>query len=184
MGECFLYGQSGGGGSSKPLHLVKTLTMIGSKQTSVKIGEYEGSDIYEYRTGFSSGQSVSAKYKNIRAVRFDYKNDYATSTIGAAIWIVNIGRYGLLKVNRASPYMSGLNWKDTTATTIYLYGDDDHTSSATAIGLQQFFQKNAYFIVSLTNDTLTITANSYLYDADQMNQPGSLTLTAYIYAEE
>lgn len=175
MSECFLYGQGGGAESSKPLRLVKTLTMIGStKQTK--------SDLF--CTGFSSGQQVTATYKNIRAVRFDYKNDYATSTIGAAIWIVNVGRYGLLKVNRSAPYMNGLNWMDTTATTIYLYGNDDHTSSANAIGLQSFFENKSYFIVSLTNDTLTIKAKSYLFDGDSSDYPGNLTLTAYVYAEE
>lgn len=180
MSECFLYGQGGGAESSKPLHLVKTLTMIGStKQT--KTGS-SGSTLF--CTGFSSGQQVTATYKNIRAVRFDYKNDYVTSTIGAAIWIVNVGRYGLLKADSGSPYMSGLNWKDTTATTIDLYGNDDHTRSANAIGLQSFFSNNSYFIVSLTNDTLTIKAKSYLYDSDYSDYPGNLTLTAYVYAEE
>lgn len=180
MSECFLYGQGGGAESSKPLRLVKTLTMIGStKQTK------SGSGSTLFCTGFSSGQQVTATYKNIRAVRFNYKNDYATSTIGAAIWIVNVGRYGLLKVNRSSPYMTGLNWMDTTSTTIYLYGNDDYTSSANAIGLQSFFDnKSSYFIVSLTNDTLTIKAKSYLYDSDYSDYPGNLTLTAYVYAEE
>ena len=180
MGECYLHGQNGGSGGGETV-LLETLTMTGTTRTKTYSSEYEGNVYYEYTTGFAKGQTLTYTHKGIAAVRFDYNTGY--SRVGAALWIPKVGYYGRLVNNSGSPYMYGLAWEDSTASTIYLKPRDKASSNTIYFPICN--NTDGLLSVSISGDTLTVKADYYTYNSTTSiyddAYPTAPVLTVYVY---